>query len=462
MASVTKRGDGYAIRVLIGVDSNGKRSNANMTWKPDRKMSEKKALEEAYRIAAEFEEQVKKGSYFDQKMTLERYVKEIWMSKAYRELESTTYNRYCKLLKRILPAMGMMKLTQIQPPKIRAFLDDLEEEKREDIKYYPKAKAIALAAGCNKCQFSKKAGISATTILAISRGNSVSEKSARLFSAAHEKKMSDLFEWEEIPISATTILHHFRTLSTVLTSAMYDGFIKDNPCSRVKTPKAGPHMYHYLDEKEAQLLMDVVSQKAAHPFDMIIIMLLHTGMRRGECCGLRWEDIDFDNMTINISRALLYLPGKGVFEDTPKNESSVRVIKASRSLIEMLKDYRNWQQDRAAQYGDKWENSGRVFTSAKGGNINPGTVTAWFHKFVLDNDLPYVSIHSLRHTHATILIESGVPVTTTAKRLGHSTPATTTKVYAHTIASMDARAAEFFDSILPIPKIKDIHDNVRK
>ena len=53
-----------------------------------------------------------------------------------------------------------------------------------------------------------------------------------------------------------------------------------------------------------------------------------------------------------------------------------------------------------------------------------------------------------------ILIESGVPVTTTAKRLGHSTPATTTKVYAHTIASMDAKAAEFFDTILPIPKQK--------
>ena len=60
MASVTKRGDGYAIRVLVGVDSMGKRVNANMTWKPDKKMTEKKALEEAYRVAAEFEEQVKK------------------------------------------------------------------------------------------------------------------------------------------------------------------------------------------------------------------------------------------------------------------------------------------------------------------------------------------------------------------------------------------------------------------
>ena len=454
MASVTKRGDGYAIRVLIGVDSNGKRNNANMTWKPDKKMTEKKALEEAYRIAAEFEEKVKKGTSYDQKMTLERYVNELWKSKAYKELDYNTYDRYCKLLTRILPAIGALKLTQIQPPQIRALLDDLEEEKREDTKYYPKEKTKALAAGCNTCQFSRKAGISATTILSISRGNSVSEKSARLFSAAHDKKLSEMFEWEEIPISATTLLHHFRTLSTVLTSAMYDGFIKDNPCSRVKTPKAGPHMYHYLDEKEAQRLMDVVSEKASHPFDMMIIMLLHTGMRRGECCGLLWDDIDFENMTINISRALLYLPGRGLFEDTPKNESSVRVIKASRSLISMLKDYKKWQQEVAEKYGDKWENSGRIFTSAKGGNINPGTVTAWFHKFVLDNHLPYISIHSLRHTHATILIESGVPVTTTAKRLGHSTPATTTKVYAHTIASMDAKAAEFFDTILPIPKQK--------
>ena len=454
MASVSKRGDGYAIRVLLGVDSNGKRSNANMTWKPDKKMSEKKALEEAYRVAAEFEQQIKSGSMMDQKMTLERYVNEIWYSKGKKELARLTYNRYCDLLKRILPALGMMKLTQIQPPQIRAFIDDLEEEKRLDIKYYANAKARNLAKTNNKTHLAKKAGISATTILSISRGKGVKEKSAMLFSKAFGQRIDRLFEWEDTPISPTTILHHFRLLSTILTSAMYDGYIKDNPCSRVKAPSVKNHVYHYLDDQEAQTLMDLVTEKAPHPFDMIIIMLLHTGMRRGECCGLKWEDIDFENQTISITRALLYLPNTGVYEDTPKTASSVRIIKVAPSLIEILKDYKAWQEAQAMKVGSAWEDSGRVFTNGKGGNINPGTVTSWFHNFVSENrvKLPYVSIHSLRHTHATILIESGVSLTTTAKRLGHVNAAVTSAFYAHTIASMDAKAAEHFDNILPVPK----------
>lgn len=325
MASVSKRGDGYAIRVLLGVDSNGKRSNANMTWKPDKKMSEKKALEEAYRVAAEFEQQIKSGSMMDQKMTLERYVNEIWYSKGKKELARLTYNRYCDLLKRILPALGMMKLTQIQPPQIRAFIDDLEEEKRLDIKYYANAKARNLAKTNNKTHLAKKAGISATTILSISRGKGVKEKSAMLFSKAFGQRIDRLFEWEDTPISPTTILHHFRLLSTILTSAMYDGYIKDNPCSRVKAPSVKNHVYHYLDDQEAQTLMDLVTEKAPHPFDMIIIMLLHTGMRRGECCGLKWEDIDFENQTISITRALLYLPNTGVYEDTPKTACGYKI-----------------------------------------------------------------------------------------------------------------------------------------
>ena len=57
-------------------------------------------------------------------------------------------------------------------------------------------------------------------------------------------------------------------------------------------------MCHYLDDKEAAELIRVVMEKASHPFDMIVILLLHTGMRRGECCGLKWEDIDFENSKV--------------------------------------------------------------------------------------------------------------------------------------------------------------------
>lgn len=77
-------------------------------------------------------------------------------------------------------------------------------------------------------------------------------------------------------------------------------------------------------------------------------------------------------------------------------------------------------------------------------------MTSWFHDFVLRNELPYVSIHELRHTNASLMIAAGVPITTVAQRLGHSTPATTRNIYAHAFASMDAVAAESLSTMLPL------------
>lgn len=385
-----------------------------------------------------------------QSITLQKYVDDVWYAKAQKELKASTFKRYIALLKRILPSMGHMKIDQIQPPQVRAFLDDLEEDKREDLKYKPKKKAVDLAAHSNKTQLSKKCGISTSTILCISRGNTVSEVSALKFAKGCDIKIERLFDRNEEPLSPTTILHHFRVLSVIMTSAMYDGYITDNPLRRVKPPKTGKQKNTYLDDEQAKQLIQAVKKNAPHPFDMIITTLIQTGMRRGECCGLLWDDIDFNAQTIQISRSLMYLPGKGVFEDTPKNESSVRVIKVPKNLIDDLKEFKCWQESVAADANEKgrlWENSGRVFTSGTGGNINPGTVTSWFHKFVLDNDLPYVSIHGLRHTNASIMISRGVPITTAAKRLGHTTPATTTKIYAHEIASMDAKTAEMINDL---------------
>lgn len=97
-------------------------------------MTEAKADAEVKRIAFEFEEKLKSGYTPQKSYTLERYVKEIWMSKSSKEVKPLTYNRYIKLLSRILPSMGYMKLENIQPPQIRTLIDDLMEDKREDLK----------------------------------------------------------------------------------------------------------------------------------------------------------------------------------------------------------------------------------------------------------------------------------------------------------------------------------------
>ena len=80
--------------------------------------------------------------------------------------------------------------------------------------------------------------------------------------------------------------------------------------------------------------------------------------------------------------------------------------------------------------------------------IHPDTITSWFHDFVLKHDLPYISVHSLRHTNATLQIAGDVPITTVANRLGHANTNTTGKVYAHAIRSVDKAVAETLENLL--------------
>ena len=452
MAQISKRNGSYTIRCSCGFDINGKRIVKNMTWKPDKGMTAKQIEKELERQAAEFEQQCAKGEVLDRNITFAKYVEDVWISREEHEIKVTTFARYKELLKRIIPAIGHYKLCQIQPYHLYSFYDDLRESKREDTKYTPNGEAIMLSRTETRIELAKNTGVSTTTIDCIRAGKRVNEKTAEMFSEYFNTPINELFEAEEQTLSDRTILHHHRLISTIMQSAVYDEIIVNNPCQRTKAPKVEHKEAKFFDDMQAEQLISKVMEKALHPFDVIVITILQTGMRKGECCGLEWSDIDFENCTVNINKALLYLPEKGVFENDTKTYSSKRVIKVGRDLMDILAEYKEWQNAEKEKLGDKWNESGKVFTAMNGKPINPCTVSSWFHKFIIESGLPYISLHGLRHTNASIMISNGVPITTTAKRLGHSTSATTSRIYAHAIASADAAAAEAIQSILPLKK----------
>ena len=98
--------------------------------------------------------------------------------------------------------------------------------------------------------------------------------------------------------------------------------------------------------------------------------------------------------------------------------------------------------------GDQWQEHDRLFTQWNGEPIHPDTVTSWFSGFVKKNNLPPETVHSLRHTNATLLIAAGTNLRTVSARLGHSQTSTTANIYAHAIQSADAAAAETLNDIL--------------
>jgi len=449
MASITKRGDSYLIRSSCGYDSNGKKKLKNMTWTPEKGMTARQIEKELNRQAVMFDEKCRKGIVLDSRMTFEKYVNGVWIKRAENDLKPTTFRRYKLFLRRIIPAIGHYKMELIQPFHLYSFYDDLREERRMDIKYTPNEKAYELSMSVTRPELSKQAGIGLGTVDVIRSGKNVNETTAVKFADYFNCSVADLFVPIEKKLSDLTVLHHHRLISAIMQQAVNDEVIQSNPCARTRSPRVERTEAKFLDDDQAELLLNTIYEKAEHPFDVIIPLILHTGMRRGEACGLEWKDIDFDNNIIHIQRTTQYLPEKGVFEEETKTFSSKCVIKVGGAVIEMLRDFKAWQETESAKLGDKWADSGKIFTSWDGRPINPCTVTSWFHKFIIKYELPYISIHGLRHTNASLMISSGVPITTTAKRLGHTTSATTSKIYAHAISSADAMAATTIESILP-------------
>ena len=266
-----------------------------------------------------------------------------------------------------------------------------------------------------------------------------------------------------------TVIHHAQNLNPMAQNALlkeleeppaYAFFIltAEQPDSLLQTVRSRctkfalePSQAAVSDEEAVSLLAALDKESMQH--QVIVKLLLFTGMRRGELCGLEWKDIDFERAVIFVRRSSLYLPGKGVFEDETKNETSERCMKVSADVVTMLKAWRAEQSKQRLRMGDQWQTSDRLFTAWNGAPIRPDVITAWFHKFVTKNGLPPIHIHSLRHTNATLLIAAGTNLTTVAARLGHANSTTTSKIYAHAIKSADQAAAEVLQDILhPVKK----------
>ena len=223
--------------------------------------------------------------------------------------------------------------------------------------------------------------------------------------------------------------------------------IPDNPAKRVKPPKAPRREAKCLDEQQVAQLLDNLKDEPIK-YQTIVKLLVYSGMRRGELCGLEWKDINWQLQTISIRRSSQYLPDKGVFTKDTKTETSNRTIRLPEEVFDMLKAYRAWQNKERLQLGSCWQEHDRLFTTFDGSPIFPDTISHWFRDFIRKTDLPKVSIHSLRHTNITLLIMAGVPLQTVAKRAGHSSTVTTSLIYSHAIQTVDEMASDTLADIL--------------
>lgn len=252
------------------------------------------------------------------------------------------------------------------------------------------------------------------------------------------------------PLTAKTVHNVFLNLKAALDYAVNLNLIVKNPCTYVNLPA--------LDKKEAESYTEteikkILSSAAGTDMYFPIYLLLHTGMRRGELLGLRWQNVHIGtedkHAYINIIQTRLNVAGK-VLTDTPKSASSRRKIFLSEQARKEFKAYRLWCSKVMLKHGLKLMPDTLVIIRADSTVDTPDNFTKRWRIFLDKNNIRKLKLHCLRHTCATMLLKNNVDIKTISNRLGHSDTTMVLNVYGHSLDSTSQEAAEKMDRILDI------------
>lgn len=170
----------------------------------------------------------------------------------------------------------------------------------------------------------------------------------------------------------------------------------------------------------------------------------YTGMRAGEVCGLLWKNVNLNKGIIYVRHTAQRVEGKGVVLGNPKTKSSRRDIYIPETLVKYLKGLRINESKIKLKYGEFYKDNDFVIKNTKGNPFTPENLTTRIQHNL--KDFRRLRFHTLRHTHATMLIEAGVPIIDVQRRLGHSKASTTLDVYSHATEDSQKRVANIIDA----------------
>jgi len=416
MATIVKRGSSYQFKAY-GVDIYGQPCRKTTTWTPPPDMTPKQAQKAAERAAAMFEEECKRGRVVDGNITLRDYYQNQWRETRAVNLAPKTLKGYDGLFKRIeAHPIGKAPLKAINAHTLNVFYKYLRE----------------------KC-----------------------------YKVPPKKKKPDTEERAPEPLSSSTLHAYHRFLSSILTGAVRDGHIDENPCRKAEPPKVPQTEANSMQPDETQRL---IAALASEPlvWRSLITAYIYTGARKSELLGCLWTDYNPDNGTLTISKQLDYIEGQGLAL-RPTKTRSTRTVKLPPALIALLGawyyEQEQWKDAVGEQWGTGYGRSAAVienapadaqfmFTDSHGFPIHPKSILKHFRSVLTAAGLPEkdFNVHSLRHSNASALIAANVPLSVVANRLGHASTATTQAVYVHSIqraqdVAVDALEAAF--AVLP-------------
>ena len=323
------------------------------------------------------------------------------------KLAKSTIRRDRQDIERILPALGHYKLTELRPEHFRNFYAELRKAIRPDTKK---------------------------------------------------------------PLSEYTIEGVHATLCSILSDAVEGGFLSHNPAWRTYRYAGRKCEKKIADEETAQKIIAALEGESIK-YETYFKLIIATGMRRGECCGLKWCDIDWEQRSIHICRNAVKVTDEEIFVKEPKTRAGNRYVYFSAEMEKNLDKvesgkadwhktvddfYREYRQECAyiTKTYDQRELTADDFLFRRQGTQLPMTPTTFTYRFKLilkKNGLPQeLNVHSLRHTAASLMIAGGTDVATVAGILGHSKPSTTLDIYTHAFDKNKKAASAGLQGMLEI------------
>jgi integrase len=224
-------------------------------------------------------------------------------------------------------------------------------------------------------------------------------------------------------------------LRTALAQALKWQLVAWNVAVLVDLPRASRPQFRVMEPKGARELLKVA---ADHRLGPLFSVALAVGLRLGESLGLAWDDVDLSTRTLRVRRALQRFDGKLHFVE-PKSESSNRSVALPESAVVVLGRHRVRQQTERLLAGQRWRDTGLVFTTTIGTPLDDRNVRKAFRELLDAAELPPMRIHDLRHTCTSLLLAQGVHSRVVMETLD---------TYSHVMPTLERNAADRMDAVL--------------
>lgn len=322
-----------------------------------------------------------------EKITFREFLQDHWLPHIKTTVRTNTYARYAGIVKNhLVPNLGGLQVSKIKPVALqKLYRDLLKEGSRKD-----------------------------------KRSGGLSPRSVQYVHSTAHKALGQAVIWQ---------------------------MISTNPTEAVELPKMEQKEMRVWDAIQVKKFLDATK---GHQWHALYYVAFTTGMRKSEILGLRWADIDMNKGVLAVRQGLHYQNKEFKLEE-PKSKNSKRTITLPAETVKVLDQHKTRQTERYLKNKNKTpyeKYPDLVFRTRTGTPINHRNLYRHYEQVIVAAQLPPITFHEIRHSHATLLLQSGEHVKVVSERLGHASVAITMDLYSHVLPNMQQGAADKLQTLL--------------